>query len=102
MEMLVTRLEAKLKELRIRYSARKPIETNRLKEFLAEHEEFLAHTNKEIVPNDQVIVGYFEQSEDVPNVPNVVGGSDQPLTPPDWADKSPNKRFRIGEVSAAI
>jgi len=61
LEMLEARISANLKRLRARRRAGKKFETRTFKRFLTEQEEFLKHTNNEVVEDDKVIVGYVEE-----------------------------------------
>jgi hypothetical protein len=67
LEMLEARVRTQLKELRDKRRVGKKIETKRLKEFLAEQEMFLARTNHEIVPEEEVPVGHIDEI-DIPDV----------------------------------
>jgi hypothetical protein len=58
--MLEERVRAQLKKVRERRSSGKKFDTTTVKAFLQEQEDFIAHTNNEIVPEDQVEFGVHE------------------------------------------
>ena len=59
--MLEERVRAQLKMVRERRSSGKKFDSKRVKSFLQEQEDFIAHTNNEIVPEDQVVAGHLEE-----------------------------------------
>ncbi|QDS67647.1 hypothetical protein FKW77_004659 [Venturia effusa] len=63
LEMLEERIRAQLKKVRERRFAGKKFDTEAIKAFLQEQEDFLAHTNHEIVPENQVVAGHLEEVE---------------------------------------
>ncbi|KAF2842892.1 hypothetical protein M501DRAFT_965729 [Patellaria atrata CBS 101060] len=67
LEIMEARINARLKVIRDRRRAGKRIDTSAFKKFLQEQIAFLAHTNSEIVEEDQVTVGYIEEM-DIPDV----------------------------------
>ena len=62
LEMLQERIRLRLEKMRETMLAGKKFETAVLKAFLEEQENFLAHMNKEIVEDDQVIKGSIDDS----------------------------------------
>ncbi|EFW19718.1 hypothetical protein D8B26_007907 [Coccidioides posadasii str. Silveira] len=62
LEILEERIRKKLKEIRDQKRARRPFNTQSLKRFLLEQEQFLAHMNKEMVDEDKVTVGFTDDS----------------------------------------
>lgn len=65
--MLEERLRSQLKVLRTMQSAGKKFDTKGFKKFLSEQEHFLKRTNEEIVPDEEVQVGYIDEV-DIPDV----------------------------------
>jgi hypothetical protein len=65
------RISRELEELGARREAGKPFDVPELKEFLQESQNFLEHTNRELVPEDAFQAGYVEPI-DIPDV--VVAG----------------------------
>lgn len=61
LEMLEERVRAQLKKVRERRSSGKRFDSKAVKAFLQEQEDFIAHTNNEIVPEDQVVAGHLEE-----------------------------------------
>lgn len=61
LEMLEERVRAQLKKVRERRVSGKKFDTKTVKAFLQEQEDFIAHTNCEIVPEDQVVAGHLEE-----------------------------------------
>jgi hypothetical protein len=59
--MLEERVRAQLKKVRERRSSGKNFDSKTVKAFLQEQEDFIAHTNNEIVPEDQVVAGHLEE-----------------------------------------
>jgi hypothetical protein len=59
--MLEERVRAQLKTVRERRSSGKKFDSKTVKNFLQEQEDFIAHTNNEIVPEDQVVAGHLEE-----------------------------------------
>jgi len=57
------RIRAKLKEVRERRFAGKKFDSKTIKAFLQEQVDFLAHTNNEIVPEEQVPHGHLPEIE---------------------------------------
>lgn len=57
LEILEERIRLQLKELREANSAGRRVATRKLKAFFQEQERFLAHMDKEVVDDDQVITG---------------------------------------------
>lgn len=58
LEMLEERIRAQLAALRQRHAAGRRTDTAALKRFLADSIAFLEHTDREMVPEDQVIPGH--------------------------------------------
>lgn len=58
------RIRAQLKDIQERRAAGLKFDTKTFKAFLSEQEDFLAHTNKETVPGEDVRVGYIEEHEE--------------------------------------
>ena len=66
LEMVEERIRNQLKQLDRAHAVGKKTDTKALKQFLEEQEQFLHHTNAEMVPDEQVIAG--EQPElDIPD-----------------------------------
>jgi hypothetical protein len=61
LEMLEERVRAQLKKVRERRSAGKKFDSKTVKAFLQAQEVFIAHTNNEIVPEDQVVAGHLAE-----------------------------------------
>jgi hypothetical protein len=61
LEMLEERIRAQLKKIRHRRSAGKKFDSKTVKAFLQEQRDFIAHTNNEIVPEDQVVAGHLAE-----------------------------------------
>ena len=78
LEMLEERIRQQLRELREGQKGGKKLATAKLKQFLSEQEQFLAHMNREMIEDDQVIKGFCDDSH--------------LLTPPD--EGKPRKRPR--------
>lgn len=62
LEMLQERIRLQLERMSETMLAGKKFDTAALKSFLKEQEDFLAHMNKEIVDDDQVIKGSIDDS----------------------------------------
>ena len=62
LEILEERIRDQLKFLRESSKGGKKLNTTRLKNFFREQEIFLAHMNKEIIEDDQVIKGFIDDS----------------------------------------
>ncbi|KAK7739650.1 hypothetical protein SLS53_005617 [Cytospora paraplurivora] len=62
LEMLEERIRAELKHIRESRAAGRGVSTKKLKMFLAEQQRFLEHMNGEMVDDDQVIVGFVDDS----------------------------------------
>ncbi|KAI9724375.1 MAG: hypothetical protein M1812_000443 [Candelaria pacifica] len=60
LEIVESRIRKQLKKLRMRKGAGKKFDTGDLKTFLDEQEDFLAHTNREIVEEEKVVVGQLK------------------------------------------
>lgn len=58
LQMLEERIRCQLKKLQEAHRAGKRLDSGALKKFLAEQEAFLAHTNKEMVPEKDVVPGH--------------------------------------------
>lgn len=65
MEMLEARIREQLKMMRERRAAGMRFDTRRFKEFMIEQEEFLAHMNREMVQDEDVVFGYIEEAEEL-------------------------------------
>lgn len=75
LEILEERIRSMLHELKANRRAGKRIETAGFKKFLDQQTAFLNHTNREIVDEDKVQIGYMEEE----NLPDVkVGEDDEP------------------------
>ncbi|TID27458.1 Aminopeptidase 2 [Venturia nashicola] len=61
LEMLEERVRAQLKKVRENRFSGKKFDSKTVKAFLQEQQDFLAHTNREIVPEDQVVAGHIEE-----------------------------------------
>ena len=90
LEIMEERIRTQLKEVRHRRRNGKHIKTKALKNFLAEQEAFLAHTNKELVEEDKVVAGFLDRpddnaAEEEPILPS------ETITPP----FTPGKRRRL-------
>jgi len=55
--MLEERIRQKRKEMRQAKSAGRKFATKRMKAFFEEQEKFLAHMNKEVIEDENVVVG---------------------------------------------
>lgn len=75
LEILEERIRSKLRELKTNRRAGKRIETVEFKKFLEQQTAFLKHTNREIVKEDKVQIGYMAEI-DLPDVK--VGEDDEP------------------------
>ncbi|KAI1382016.1 hypothetical protein F4677DRAFT_439820 [Hypoxylon crocopeplum] len=62
LEILEERIRQQLKELRESNSAGRKVATRKLKAFFLEQEKFLAHMNRELVDDDEVIRGNIDDS----------------------------------------
>ena len=62
LEILEERVRQQLKELRDSYAAGRRVPTKRLKAFFSEQERFLAHMNREMVDDEDVIMGSIDDS----------------------------------------
>ncbi|KAI8958460.1 hypothetical protein F5Y11DRAFT_359984 [Daldinia sp. FL1419] len=62
LEILEERIRQQLKELREANSAGRKVATRKLKAFFEEQEKFLAHMNREIVDDENVILGTVDDS----------------------------------------
>jgi hypothetical protein len=62
LEILEERIRLQLKELRESSASGRRIATSKLKSFLGEQERFLAHMNKEMVDDDDVVQGRVDDS----------------------------------------
>ena len=62
LEILEERIRDKLKTLRETKRSGKKVNTASLKRFLKEQEKFLAHMNKEMIEDDQVVQGAIDDS----------------------------------------
>ncbi|KAF2142075.1 uncharacterized protein K452DRAFT_287279 [Aplosporella prunicola CBS 121167] len=71
--MMEERVRARLREIREKRRVGKKFDTRRFKEFLAEQQAFLEHMNREMVPDEEVQMGYIEQV----NFPDVKVGVDE-------------------------
>lgn len=60
LEMLEDRVRHQLRELVDAKTAGRTVPTSKLKAFLAEQEKFLAHTNHEIVQDEDVVKGVLD------------------------------------------
>ena len=65
LEVVEERIRSQLKCLKNAHIAGKRTDTKALKRFLDEQERFLRHTNKELVPNEEVVAGH-QPELDVP------------------------------------
>ena len=63
LEILEKRIQQQLKSLKESMRAGKKFDTQSVKVFLKEQENFLAHTNQELVIDDLVSKGYIEEIE---------------------------------------
>ncbi|KAF2435235.1 hypothetical protein EJ08DRAFT_605062 [Tothia fuscella] len=63
LQMVQDRIDAQLRTMRARRRAGKKIDTLGVKKFLEEQEQFLSHTNGQIVEEDKVQVGHFDLDE---------------------------------------
>ncbi|KAK3374789.1 hypothetical protein B0H63DRAFT_480885 [Podospora didyma] len=61
LEMLAARVASQLKELADARAAGRTVATREIKRFLEEQERFVAHTNAEMVDEDEVVVGVLPQ-----------------------------------------
>ena len=66
LEILEERIRAQLKKTRADHALGRRTDTRALKAFLKEQEEFLAHTNGEIVQDEDVVSGH-QPVMDIPN-----------------------------------
>ena len=87
LEMLEARVTAQLKKLREDRQAGKKTDTKALKAFLAEQERFIQHTNREMVPEEEVVPGHQPEM----HFENV----ELPPTPPNGEEESVAKRTRV-------
>ncbi|KAI1083052.1 hypothetical protein F5B20DRAFT_568806 [Whalleya microplaca] len=62
LEILEERIRAQLKELRDVNAAGRKVTTKKLKAFFEEQERFLAHMNKEMIDDEQVVMGDIDDS----------------------------------------
>lgn len=62
LEILEERVRQQLKELREANSAGRRVATRKLKAFFTEQQEFLAHMNREMVDDEEVIRGNIDDS----------------------------------------
>lgn len=74
--MLEERVRTQMKDLRETYDAGKRLDTRSLKKFLEDQEGFLWRTNKEIVLDEQVIVGHLPEVDSMAKVDDT--GSSNP------------------------
>ncbi|KAI1310476.1 hypothetical protein F5Y03DRAFT_392412 [Xylaria venustula] len=61
LQMLEERIRIQLKEIRDLSAAGRRVATKKLKSFFAEQENFLAHMNREMVDDEDVVVGSIQQ-----------------------------------------
>lgn len=88
LEMLEERIRVQLKQIREAHAAGKKTDTKGIKRFLEEQEGFLRHTNREMVPEEAVVVGEAPEM-DIP---------DEKLlspTPPDEEGQKAAKRAKV-------
>lgn len=62
LEILEERIRQQLKELREANGAGRKVATRKLKTFLQEQEKFLAHMNREMVDDEEVVQGNIDDS----------------------------------------
>lgn len=62
LEILEERIRQQLKELREANSAGRKVATRKLKAFFEEQEKFLAHMNREMVDDENVMMGNIDDS----------------------------------------
>lgn len=62
LEMLEERIRAELKHIRESRAAGRGVSTKKLKMFLEEQQRFLEHMNVQMVDDDQVILGFVDDS----------------------------------------
>ncbi len=62
LEILEERVRRQLKELRDSHAAGRRVPTKRLKAFFTEQERFLAHMNREMVDDEDVVMGSIDDS----------------------------------------
>ncbi|KAI1356296.1 hypothetical protein F5Y01DRAFT_323766 [Xylaria sp. FL0043] len=61
LQMLEERIRMQLKEIRDHSAAGRRVATKKLKKFLEEQESFLAHMNREMIDDENVVVGNIQQ-----------------------------------------
>ena len=70
LEILEARIRDQLKRLNDAHAAGKKTNTNELKKFFKQQEQFLQHMNVEMIPDEEVIVGH-QPKLDIPDVDTV-------------------------------
>lgn len=70
LQMLEERIRLQLKEIHDLSAAGRRVPTKKLKGFFKEQEDFLAHMNREMVDDEDVIVGNIQQDHIAPTTLN--------------------------------
>ncbi|KAJ8130589.1 hypothetical protein O1611_g3038 [Lasiodiplodia mahajangana] len=70
LQMLEERIRLQLKEIHDLSAAGRRVSTKKLKSFFEEQEKFLAHMNKEMVDDEDVVVGNIQQDHITPTTPS--------------------------------